>query len=253
MIKGKDAQKAEERNVPFYMLLTLRFQEALKYQGAADIHKSLDVGGITFRSEGKEYKVDMTRSIGEIRADDPCVLDLELSDPDYDVYKDETPFVPKSALLKMDAIINADIGAWTFEKSKDGGPLTERKYERPVKLEDAIISIQGKIHRIPVSGCRDVVFDINDRAITPQPEYPGINPGDVNCMYANWQLIAALEENNVPVTENNLKILADRAGWVKTKNDRQYLRDEIEKIKAGKLFANTDKDARKPKDKAARR
>lgn len=247
MKKGGNANSGDERNVQFTLLLSLRFKSELPLIGRHDVDKSLEVGGITFQSEdGTLYKVDMTKSVGSISKDDPCVMELELSAPDYDVYKSETPFVPKSALLKMEAVKNADIHLWSVRKASQGDvDFIDEKCESPIKLEDVLVFVDGKIRRLSPENCEAVTFDINDGDITPNPKYPGIRPDAVNCLYSNLQLIEALEANNIPVTEKNLKVLTDKAGWIKTQNDRQYFRKEINALRENKMFEESDKKADK--------
>ena len=173
-------------------------------------------------------------------------MELELSAPDYDVYKSETPFVPKSALLKMEAVKNADIHLWSVRKASQGDvDFVDEKCESPIKLEDVLVFVDGKIRRLSPENCEAVTFDINDGDITPNPKYPGIRPDAVNCLYSNLQLIEALEANNIPVTEKNLKVLTDKAGWIKTQNDRQYFRKEINALRENKMFEESDKKADK--------
>lgn len=249
MKKGGNIVTNDERNVPFSVLLSLRFEKELSDPSGSSLQKSMEVGGITFRSEGgKFYKVDMAKAAGNIRKDDAHVMDLELSEPDYDVYKDETPFIPQKAIMKMDAIINADINLWTVKESApETGAFLDEGCETPVKLEDAIISIEGQTHRLSPDGCRNVTFGINDGDIMPDTKHPQIQPDDSNCLYTNRQLMEALEQNNIPVTEKNIKVLTDKAGWIKTKNDRQYFRDEIGKIQKDHLFEESSRKTKPDK------
>lgn len=227
MKKGPSPDARDERNIPFTLYLKVRFENELT--SPLDTRKKLEVGGIMFRcDDGRTYKVDMTRISGTFQKDDARIMELELSDPDYEVYEGETSYIPKSALLQMDTIINADIGIWIEKKLPPEENTTRYSvdYERAQAIESALVDVNGSIHRLPAEGIAHTAFELNDL----DPREHEVNMEDYSCMYYNKTLVRALEANKIPATVHNLSVLADKAGWIKTKDDASYFKTAIAEI-----------------------